>query len=69
MGDLAAHIADTARFAHPDHVVPPEFGEGIFTELGEIAAGMADRVGELIAGGAGVRVSRVGRDRPGRYHQ
>jgi hypothetical protein len=30
---------------------------------------MADRVGELIAGGAGVRVSRVGRDRPGRYHQ
>jgi phosphate transport system protein len=51
MGDLAAHIADTARFAHPDHAVPLEF-EGIFTELGEIAAGMAVRVGELITGGA-----------------
>jgi phosphate transport system protein len=51
MGDLAAHIADTALFAHPDHAVPLEF-EGFFTELGEIAAGMADRVGELITGGA-----------------
>jgi phosphate transport system protein len=51
MGDLAAHIADTARFAHPDQAVPLEF-EGIFIELGEIAAGMADRVGELIAGEA-----------------
>jgi phosphate transport system protein len=52
MGDLAAHIADTARFTHPEHAVPAEF-EDAFTELGEIAAGMADRVGELIAGGAG----------------
>lgn len=51
MGDLAAHIADTARFAHPDHAVPAEF-EGVFTELGEISAGMADRVGELIMGDA-----------------
>jgi phosphate transport system protein len=52
MGDLAAHIADTARFTHPDHTVPPEF-EDIFAELGEIAAGMADRVGQLIVGEAG----------------
>ena len=51
MGDLAAHIADTARFTHPEHAVPPEF-EGAFTELSEIAAGMADRVGELITGEA-----------------
>jgi phosphate transport system protein len=51
MGDLAAHIADTARFTHPEHAVPPEF-EGVFTELSEIAAGMADRVGELITGEA-----------------
>ena len=51
MGDLAAHIADTARFTHPDHTVPAEF-EDVFTELGEIAAGMADRVGELITGEA-----------------
>jgi phosphate transport system protein len=52
MGDLAAHIADTARFTHPEHAVPAEF-ESVFTELGEIAAGMADRVGELIASDAG----------------
>jgi phosphate transport system protein len=52
MGDLAAHIADTARLTHPGHAVPAEF-EGVFAELGEIAAGMADRVGELIAGDAG----------------
>jgi phosphate transport system protein len=52
MGDLAAHIADAVRFTHPEHVVPPEF-EQIFTDLGEIAAGMADRVGEFTAGGAG----------------
>jgi phosphate transport system protein len=52
MGDLAAHIADTARFTHPEHVVPAEF-EQVFTELGEIAAAMADRVGEFTLGGAG----------------
>jgi phosphate uptake regulator len=52
MGDLAAHIADTARFTHPEHAVPSEF-ENIFAELGEIAAGMAGRVGGLIAGEAG----------------
>ncbi|MFI5586136.1 phosphate signaling complex PhoU family protein [Amycolatopsis sp. NPDC051758] len=51
MGDLAAHVADTARFTHPDHAVPAEL-EGVFTEMGEIAAGMADRVGELILGDA-----------------
>jgi phosphate transport system protein len=52
MGDLAAHIADTARFTHPAHAIPPEF-TAIFTDLGEIAAGMADRVGEFILGSAG----------------
>jgi phosphate transport system protein len=51
MGDLAAHVADTARFTHPDHAVPAEL-EAAFTEMGEIAAGMADRVGELILGDA-----------------
>jgi len=52
MGDLAAHIADTARFTYPEHAVPAEF-ESLFTELGEIAAGMAERVGEFIVGDAG----------------
>lgn len=52
MGDLAAHVADTARFSHPEHAVPPEF-EAMFGEMGGVAAGMAERVGELIEGEAG----------------
>jgi len=47
MGDLAAHVADTARFNHPDHVVPAEV-EDSFAELGWITADMADRVGALV---------------------
>lgn len=47
MGDLAAHIADTARFAHPAHTVPAELTEK-FAALGEITAGMADRVSALV---------------------
>ena len=48
MGDLAAHIADTARFNHPAHAVPAEL-ETDFAALGDIAASMADRLAELIA--------------------
>jgi phosphate transport system protein len=48
MGDLAAHIADTARFTHPEHAVPDEL-EAAFTEMGAVAAGMADRIGELLS--------------------
>jgi phosphate transport system protein len=48
MGDLAAHIAATARFHHPARIIPPEL-EGVFSELGKIAAGMAYRVGEMFA--------------------
>ncbi|MFJ9782917.1 phosphate signaling complex protein PhoU [Amycolatopsis sp. NPDC101161] len=51
MGDLAAHIADTARFGHPDRVVPAEL-EATFAELGDVAAGMADRLAERITGDA-----------------
>jgi phosphate transport system protein len=47
MGDLAAHIAGTARFTHPERAVPTEL-EAVFAELGAVAAGMADRVAELI---------------------
>jgi phosphate transport system protein len=47
MGDLAAHIADTARFTHPEHAVPAEL-EPTFTEMSDVAAGMADRLAELI---------------------
>ncbi|RSM86325.1 phosphate transport system regulatory protein PhoU [Kibdelosporangium aridum] len=48
MGDLAAHIADTARFTHPEPVVPAEL-EPTFAEMSDIAVGMADRLAELIA--------------------
>jgi phosphate transport system protein len=48
MGDLAAHIADTARFTHPHHAVPADLHE-LFDELGYRAAGMADRISELIS--------------------
>jgi phosphate transport system protein len=47
MGDLAAHIAGTARFTHPEPAVPTEL-EAIFAELGTVAASMADRIAELI---------------------
>ncbi|HEY4459783.1 MAG TPA: phosphate signaling complex protein PhoU [Pseudonocardiaceae bacterium] len=47
MGDLAAHIADAARFSHPAAAIPTEMSD-MFAELSRIAAGMADRLGELI---------------------
>lgn len=47
MGDLAAHVADTARIRYPECAVPGEL-TGAFTELGTVTAGMADRLVELI---------------------
>lgn len=47
MGDLAAHVADSARLAQPDHVVPDEL-EAAFAKLGHVAVEMADRLVELI---------------------
>lgn len=47
MGDLAAHVAATTRYVHPEHAVPDELVP-TFTELGEIAAAMADQLVELI---------------------
>jgi len=53
MGDLAAHVAATARLSYPEHAVPAEL-ETVFSELGAAAAGMADRSAELITdAGAG----------------
>lgn len=51
MGDLAAHVADTARFAHPQHAVPAEL-EPSFAEMSEVAAQMADRLAERIGSDA-----------------
>lgn len=47
MGDLAAHVADTARFIHPRHLVPAELVPQ-FTELGEVTTGMARRLATLV---------------------
>lgn len=52
MGDLAAHIADAVRLAHPEPVVPPEL-ESVFGHLGRVAVEMAERLGELIRHGGG----------------
>lgn len=64
MGDLAAHIADNARFAHPDHAVPAELCDTV-ARLGDIAAGMADRLGTFItapAAGAFAELENVDMD-------
>ncbi|MFI5606995.1 phosphate signaling complex PhoU family protein [Amycolatopsis sp. NPDC051903] len=50
MGDLAAHIANTARRSHPDRTVPADL-EPVFAELGDVTARMADRLVELIRSG------------------
>jgi phosphate transport system protein len=52
MGDLAAHIADTARYAHPGHAVPAEL-HPTFRRMGELTAGMAEGVAAQIRTGTG----------------
>jgi phosphate transport system protein len=47
MGDLAAHVADTARLTHPARPVPAEL-ESTIAHLGRITVGMAERLAELI---------------------
>lgn len=44
-------MADTARFAHPQHAVPAEL-ESSFAEMSEVAATMADRLAERIGSDA-----------------
>jgi phosphate transport system protein len=52
MGDLAAHVADTARYAHPEHAVPAELNP-TFLRMGELTAGMAEGVAAQIRTGSG----------------
>jgi phosphate transport system protein len=47
MGDLAAHIADAVRLAHPDPPVPAELAD-TFAQLGRITMEMADRLTDHI---------------------
>ena len=47
MGDLALHVAKTARRRHPHPVLPPDVRE-YFSEMGRIAVKLAGRVHEVI---------------------
>lgn len=51
MGDLAAHIADTARYAHPEHAVPADLNP-TFERMGGLGAEMARRVAEQVRAGS-----------------
>jgi phosphate transport system protein len=48
MGDLAAHIAKTARRRHPEAAVPPELHATVL-EMGQIAERMVAKAGGVIA--------------------
>ncbi|MCP2337203.1 phosphate signaling complex protein PhoU [Actinomadura rupiterrae] len=48
MGDLAVHIAKTARRRHPEGAVPPELQSTVL-EMGQIAERMIAKAGSVIA--------------------
>lgn len=47
MGDLALHVAKTARRRHPEHVLPAEV-EPYFAEMGRVAFAVATKAAEVI---------------------
>ncbi len=47
MGDLAQHVAKTARMRYPDHAVPPSV-EANIREMSYIAVRMATKIGQVI---------------------
>jgi phosphate transport system protein len=48
MGDLAVHIAKTARRRHPECAVPPEL-QSTMLEMGQVAERMVAKAGSVIA--------------------
>src|SRR6266545_4002966 len=48
MGDLAVHIAKTARRRHPEGAIPPEL-QATVLEMGQIAERMIAKAGSVIA--------------------
>lgn len=48
MGDLAVHIAKTARRRHPDSAIPPQL-QAIVLEMSQIAERMIAKAGSVIA--------------------
>ncbi|MGH3935692.1 MAG: phosphate signaling complex protein PhoU [Pseudonocardiaceae bacterium] len=47
MGDLALHIAESARRRHPEHVLPEQV-RPYFAEMGRIAVALALKAGQVI---------------------
>ncbi|RAY11367.1 phosphate transport system regulatory protein PhoU [Actinomadura craniellae] len=48
MGDLAVHLAKTARRRHPESAVPPEL-QALVLEMGQIAERMIAKAGSVVA--------------------
>lgn len=48
MGDLAVHLAKTARRRHPEPAVPPQL-QAIVLEMGQVAERMVAKAGSVIA--------------------
>jgi phosphate transport system protein len=48
MGDLAVHVARTARRRHPDSAIPPELRD-MFLEMGQISERLVTKAGSVIA--------------------
>jgi phosphate transport system protein len=49
MGDMAHHVAKTARVRYPDPAVPPE-ARGIVAHMGAVAQSLVAQVGDALAG-------------------
>ncbi len=49
MGDLAHHVAKTARLRHPDPAVPPE-ARDIVSQMGQVARSLIAKVAEVVEG-------------------
>ena len=49
MGDLAHHVAKTARLRYPDVAVPPEIRD-VIRQMGEVAASLVTKVADVVEG-------------------
>jgi len=61
MGDLAEHVARTARRRHPASAVAPPV-TGLFKEMGEIANGMSTKITKALSDHDAVAAAQLDRD-------
>ncbi len=61
MGDLAEHVARTARRRHPAAVVPTELAE-VFGQMGEVADQLAGKIAKAISALDAVAAAQMERD-------